>query len=437
MKSIALGLGSNQGDRPGHLRLAIAELEQRGFANIRCSPVVESAAWLKPGAPAAWNLPFLNLVIEAQTELSANEALQICQQIEVKSGRGPHESWAPRTLDIDLLSWGEETITEIDLQIPHSGIAQRPFVLDPWVHLSGSKLIPGLAPSTLLQTRRQLPSARPILMAILNLTPDSFSDGGVFFDDDAKVPRRTSDRLAQLLKRPPAILDLGGQSTRPQAVVVSAEEEWRRLERALAFLQEFHQDRVRPWISIDTFRPEVARRALDWGVEMINDVSGLENPQMRELAAGSKKHFIFMHHLGVPVIPGQTLPVNCDPVGEVLRWAQARLELFAQAGISFDRLIFDPGIGFGKTPQQSRELIRRAAEFQVLPVRVLYGHSRKSYQQSIDPSPVADRDAITLIHSLHLARSGVEIIRIHDYEAHASALLAEEFNFAKGAAGEL
>lgn len=423
---VALGLGSNQGDRMAHLRLAVRRLVERGvLEEIRCSPVIETAAWLKPHSPPEWDVPFLNLVVEGRSPLSAREALSRCQVIEREAGRGAtHELWSPRTLDIDLLAWGEDEWNEPDLTIPHADLRRRPFVLDPWIHLDPSFRLPGLGSSDdLLASRRALGGARPVLMAIVNVTPDSFSDGGRFFtDDDLRA------RLRALLDEAPPILDLGGQSTRPGAEVVSLEEEWSRVNRALDLVHDLVHvvGPVRPWISVDTFRPEIARRALEKGVSLINDVSGLDDPAMVELAAGSRAQFVFMHHLGVPVDRTRCLPLDRDPVVEVREWALTKIDTLSRAGVDPGRLIFDPGIGFGKLAPQSLELIRRARELRTLPVRVLVGHSRKSYQRQTDPSGAADREAITLAHSLHLARAGVEILRVHDFRSHRSALLADE-----------
>lgn len=436
---IAIALGSNQGDRLRNLRAAIAKLEGRVLTNLRCSPVIESAAWLKPGAPVEWDVPFLNMVVEGEALHAPMSTLSVCQSIEKEMGRGEHEVWSPRVIDIDVLAYGDQVVSEPNLTVPHAEIARRPFVLDPWVHLAPSYQLPigssppateigspngssqSLSPQSLLQMRRRLSNARPLLMAILNITPDSFSDGGRFFDEET-----AAQRVGELLDLHPAMIDLGGQSTRPHAEMIDADEEWSRLSRALNIMKDMRAERVRPWLSIDTFRPEVAKKAIDWGVEIINDVSGLDDPEMRELARGTRAQFVFMHHMGVPADPERVLPPGADPVVEIMRWVENKLELFEKSGIDRDRLIFDPGVGFGKSAAHSVEIIRRAHEFKALPVRTLIGHSRKSYQKRIDPSLSADRDAITLAHSIFLASQGIEILRVHDIKSHRSALLADD-----------
>lgn len=425
MTPVALSLGSNLGDRLAHLRFGVHALAGRGLLKrVRCSPVMETAAYLKPNAPDEWDRPFLNLVVDGQSTLNPQEFLRAVQSIEVEAGRGPHETWAPRPLDIDILAWGEAQIEAPGLSIPHREIANRAFVLDPWAALHPSRRLAGLN-ATVLELRRRNQLQQPLLMAIVNVTPDSFSDGGkAFLEADLQA------RLKDILDLRPAIIDIGGQSTRPGAEIVGLDEEWTRVQRALLALEPWRREPIRPWVSLDTFRPEIARRALEWGVEIINDVTGLTDPEMLRLARESQAQFVFMHHLGVPVDPRVHLPRECDPVAALHSWANTRVQHFVAQGIDPDRLIFDPGIGFGKLPRQSEELIKRAAEFKDLGVRVLFGHSRKSYQKQIVPEPhtgvSADRDAVTLYHSLHLAQAGVEMLRVHDLRAHRSAWLARD-----------
>ena len=417
---VVLSLGSNLGDRLQNLKSAAQLLGAAGLSEIQISPVVETAAWLKPGSPREWNLPYLNLILKAQSNFSAMEGLRVCQGIEQKLGRQTNAVWSPRPIDIDLILWNGERMKSPKLNLPHAGAFERPFVLDPWMALSPEQILNDS--KSVLQFRRQLVDPCPVLMGVVNITPDSFSDGGVNFSEES-----LREYFKNIAASPPSIIDLGGQSTRPGATVISESEEWSRLSRALSQVEALHEDRVRPWISIDTTRAKLARRAIEWGVEMINDVSGFDDPMMLELAASAQAQFVFMHHLGVPVNRAVTLPLSSDPVDEVMRWAETKLNLFIKAGVASERLIFDPGIGFGKTPEQSLALIDRVGEFKKLPVRVLMGHSRKSYQAQakvryshLDPS---DRDAVTVEQSLEMAVNGVEFLRVHNVLAHRKAFL--------------
>lgn len=421
---VVLSLGSNLGDRLQNLKSAVELLGMKGLTEIQVSPVVETAAWLKPGSPREWNRPYLNLVLKAQSHLLATEGLRVCQEIEQKLGRQTNAVWSPRPIDIDLILWNGERMQSPELNLPHAGAFERPFVLDPWMALSPEQILRDS--KSVLQFRRQLADPCPVLMGVVNITPDSFSDGGVNFSDES-----LREYFESIASSPPSIIDLGGQSTRPGATMISETEEWNRLNRALTQVEALHEGRVRPWISIDTTRAELARRAIEWGVEIINDVSGFEDPMMLELAASTQAQFVFMHHLGVPVNRAITLPVSSDPVAEVMRWADNKLNLFIKAGVAIERLIFDPGIGFGKTPEQSLTLIDRVSELKKLPVRVLIGHSRKSYQAKatatfteryshLDPN---DRDAVTVQQSLEMTVNGVEFLRVHNVLAHRKAFL--------------
>ncbi len=426
MNSIALGLGSNQGDRAQQLRSALESLKTLGaIQQVRCSPLVESPAYLKPHAPPEWDLPFLNLVVEAESKLMPNEMLELCKKLEREAGRVTAETWAPRPLDIDILAWGEQKIDAPELCIPHRELVRRAFVLDPWACLSPGRL---LSPSmeiertSLLKLRRLNQTRQPLLMAIVNVTPDSFSDGGEAFSEV-----ELAAKFQSLVDLRPAILDIGGQSTRPGAEIVGSDEEWRRVARALGVLKEVEWRGARPWVSIDTFRPEIARRAIEWGVEIVNDVTGLESLEMVQLARESQAHFIFMHNVGVPADPQRTLSADADVVEVVIDFALKRMCELRDIGVDMHRLIFDPGIGFGKSAHHSLTLIRQAQQLvEALDLRILYGHSRKSYLRTVDPYSAADRDAMTLAHSVQLAQAGVEILRVHNVMAHHSTLLARE-----------
>jgi dihydropteroate synthase len=173
-------------------------------------------------------------------------------------------------------------------------------------------------------------------------------------------------------------------------------------------------------VSVDTYHVETARRALALGVDAINDVGGLTSPEMVELATGSRADWIAMHNLGLPADRARTLPVDRDPVDEVARWLEQRLDEWQRAGLDLGRLVFDPGIGFGKNPLQSLRLLRGIRRFERYGLRILVGHSRKSFMHGLTVD-AADRDLFTIGASLRLCERGVEILRVHDVAAHAAA----------------
>lgn len=417
---IFLGLGSNVGDRRANLVRAIEELERCGVRIARLSPVVESPALLPDGAPAEWNRPFLNLVAQCATDRDPESLLGELKRIEAELGRGDADKWAPRPVDVDILLWGRERIATDRLRIPHPELERRSFVLAPLIALEPSLTIPGLGGKTVLEWSFELEDHIPLWMGIFNLTPDSFSDGGELADW-ATVESRIEDAVAAGAQ----IVDLGAESTRPDAVPLGADLEWSRLAPVLERLVDKYADRrLRPLISVDTYHADVARRALDLGADMINDVSGLTSRQMIELAAGSGADFVAMHSVTLPADPAQTLPSGCGPCAAVERWLDERMAVWDQSGIDCDRVIIDPGIGFGKDPLQSLNLLRGAGRFRQSGLRCLVGHSRKSFMKSFTPIDNRARDLATAGASLNLVAQGVDILRVHNVPLNVSAWLA-------------
>ena len=414
---IYLGLGSNLGDRREHLRQAIQLLEEKGLHRRRVSPVVESPALLPEGAPADWNLPYLNLVLEAEVSCQPEQMRNWIADIQTQMGRSNESRWAPRPMDIDILLWGETCLDNPVLTIPHAGMQQRGFVLTPLLALEPRLQVPGLGDKTILDWSRELAHHIPLWMGILNLTPDSFSDGGQF-----TAWTQIEPHVDAMVAAGAHIIDIGAESTRPGATPISDEQEWSRLAPVLErLLAKYQPQLLRPLLSVDTYHPEVARKALELGVDIINDVSGLSSPAMRELACSSDKDWIAMHYVSIPARKDKTLPPDCDPVDVVEAWLLQQLESWDKAGLNLSRIIFDPGIGFGKDGLQSLKLLQQAARFRRHGVRVLMGHSRKSFMKNFSALDVTDKDLTTLGASLNLCAQGVDIIRVHNIPMHTSA----------------
>jgi dihydropteroate synthase len=209
-----------------------------------------------------------------------------------------------------------------------------------------------------------------------------------------------------------AIIDVGAESTRPGAVPLAAEQEWARLS---PFLQQ-----VKPVvkISVDTRYATTAKQALAWDVSIINDVSGLTDAAMRRVLAEASCGIIVMHALGVPADANHTWPPEIDPIAEILAWKQRVTELAARDGIAPERLIYDPGIGFGKTHAQSMMLVERASELVSSGGNWMYGHSRKGFLTLLTKATAAERDEATLVISRKLKAAGVQYLRVHDVKRH-------------------
>ena len=414
---VYLGLGSNLGDRRGHLSRAIDAIEANGLSVSRVSPVVESPALLPEDAPSDWNLPYLNLVLDCDAQCSAEAFRRAIDEIQRSFGRQDRSHWSPRPIDIDILMWGRECIETERLTIPHRDLTCRSFVLAPLVALEPRLTIPGRGDRTALEYSVALGDHIPLWMGIVNVTPDSFSDGGRYLDWP-----RVEPHVAAMCDAGVHIIDVGGESTRPGAAPVDPATEWSRVEPVLERLIERTAGcRLRPLLSLDTRNPEVAGKGLSLGVDIINDVSGLTSPEMIALARGSGTDWIAMHHLTVPADPECTMPSGRDPFAGVEQWLRERMDEWDARGLDPGRIIFDPGIGFGKDRLQSLRLLRRVGEFRRVGLRVVVGHSRKSFMKGFSRSDRSDSDLVTLGASINLCAQGVDIIRVHDVPMHAAA----------------
>jgi dihydropteroate synthase len=272
---------------------------------------------------------------------------------------------------------------------------------------------------------RGLALDRPAVMGIVNVTPDSFSDGGRYLDAGAAFAHGL-----ELAEAGADVLDVGGESTRPGAAPVEAEEELRRVVPVVRRLAAA----VAVPVSVDTMKAEVAESALEAGASIVNDVSaGRADPAMLPLVARAGAGYVAMHILGTPATM-QDDPRYDDVVAEVGEFLEERLEVAAQAGIPVDGLMADPGIGFGKTTAHNLELLRRLPELveRLAPVPVLVGTSRKGFigQVLAGPGghgvPVGEREEGTLATVVWAFDHGAAMVRVHEVRpaAEAARLLA-------------
>jgi dihydropteroate synthase len=255
---------------------------------------------------------------------------------------------------------------------------------------------------------------RPSVMGVVNVTPDSFSDPGVNFDpaDAVASARRMLDEGA-------AIVDVGGESTRPGAAGVSTDEELRRVVPVLEQLSGAP-------VSIDTSKAEVARRALELGAELVNDVTALRgDPALAEVVAESDAYLCLMHMQGEPRTM-QADPRYDDVVSEIAAFLEERLGAAVAAGIADERICLDPGIGFGKTVEHNFELVRRLDELTALGRPVVIGFSRKSSLGKLlgDPQATTGSVAASVGAAVAAYERGATILRVHDVREHVEALAA-------------
>ena len=262
-------------------------------------------------------------------------------------------------------------------------------------------------------TRFLIPLHRPLVMGIVNATPDSFSDGGLHGDADAA--RRHCDRL---LQDGADILDIGGESTRPGARQPDCAEE---LARVLPVLR--HAVTLGLPVSVDTSRPEVMQAALDLGVDIINDVRALSRPKaLARVAAHPSCGICLMHLQGEPGTMQQAPAYTGDGVDEVTAWLRQRLADVQAAGVALARITLDPGIGFGKTSVHNWALLQRQEELLALGQPLMVGWSRKSSLGALTGRPVQERMAASVAAALASAQRGARILRVHDVAATVDAL---------------
>jgi dihydropteroate synthase len=259
---------------------------------------------------------------------------------------------------------------------------------------------------------------RPLVMGIVNATPDSFSDGGRFADATALIAHGE-----QLLAEGADILDIGGESTRPGAQPVDAATEWQRIGAAVA-----HFVKAGACVSVDTMKPGVMQQALDAGAAIINDVAGFAAPQSLEAVAGSDCGVIVMHMRGEPRTMQQE-PHYADVVKEVAAFLAQRAQALQAAGVAKARIVTDPGFGFGKTLAHNLALLRNLRQAGG-GYPVMAGVSRKSMLGVITGRPVNERLAASVAMAMLAAQEGANILRVHDVAATVDALkvLAAVYN---------
>ena len=256
------------------------------------------------------------------------------------------------------------------------------------------------------------------IMGVLNVTPDSFSDGGDFFSFESAV-----EQAQKLIADGAHILDIGGESTRPFSEQVSIEEECRRVIPVIEAIAKH----VSVPISVDTTKSEVAKQALDAGASMINDVSALRSdPHMAELAAGYGAPVILMHMKGTPKTM-QTAPVYDDLMGEITTFLENQIQYAVEKGIHRQKIIVDPGIGFGKTMEHNLQIIKQLHLLEPLGVPILIGSSRKAFirkllsEEKIHPQAAAVETGTQATVSA-AAIGGAHIVRVHDVAGTNSTL---------------
>lgn len=403
---------------------------------MRVSVIFETKAILPAEATETWDLPYLNLVILGKTFLSPQGLLIKLKQIEKELGRDFNAlRWSPRIIDLDILAWDQQIISQEGLTIPHQYLMHRPFLISlmallkpDWRYPVSGFSYSHLTLSEILHCHITLDDRMikcllpfPQMMGIVNVTPDSFSDGGSYLN-----AKRAIERIQELSLQGAAVIDIGAQSTRPGALSISPTEEWQRLEPIFDFLaHDFALWPAKPYISLDSFNVEVIQKALQhYPIDWINDVRGNENPDFLKWVAETNCKIVINHSLSIPPSKKNILSFDTHPIKYIYEWAQNKIERFSAYGIQRDNIIVDPGIGFGKSTFQSLSLLREIKYLKKLCCEIIVGHSRKSFLNILTPQPTSERDLETIGISHYLLKQGVDYLRVHNIESHQRSLTA-------------
>ncbi|MGI0149077.1 MAG: dihydropteroate synthase [Thermoplasmata archaeon] len=253
---------------------------------------------------------------------------------------------------------------------------------------------------------------RTRVMGILNVTPDSFSDGGRYFDPDAALRRGL-----EMVEQGADLLDVGGESTRPGSDPVPAEEEWRRIGPVIRGLA----GKVDVPLSVDTMKREVASKAIEVGASIVNDVSGLQEPAMVHLVAGSRAGAVVMHMLGNPKTM-QAHPAYKDVVAEVRSFLARRIRVLEAAGMASEAIAVDPGVGFGKTQDHNLALLNHLDRLASLGHPVVVGVSRKSFIERLGGGEAGERLPGSIAAAVLAVGKGAHMVRAHDVRETVRAI---------------
>lgn len=409
---IALGanLPSSIGSPRDTIKRAITEIAKQGIRVLYQSPIYLTAP--VPISDQPW---YHNAVISVSTDQSPAQLLKTLQSIENNFGRVRTERNAPRIIDLDIVVYNDVIQNNDDLILPHPRMHERAFVLYPlrdisrnWIHPVSRKhigdLIAGIGAGQ--DIKRE---TRPLIMGIVNVTPDSFSDGGEFSSTDAAIAHGL-----KLIAEGADILDVGGESTRPTSVVVPPQEEQNRILPVIEGLKN-----AGALISVDTRNASTMRAALKAGAGLINDISALtHDADSLDAVRESDCRICLMHMQGTP----QTMQINPsydNVLSDIYSYLDQRIKACVAAGIAKDRLMIDVGIGFGKNLDHSIALLQNISKFHELDVDILLGVSRKSFIEKICECeiPAPDRLAGSLAALSNVSRDNINIVRVHDVAA--------------------
>lgn len=389
---IYLALGSNLGNRFDNLRQAISKLSEF-FELKKISHIIETEALLLPGSPESWNIPYLNMMLAGDTNLGPQELLKAIKKIEEEIGRDMHaDRWSPRIIDIDIVSYHDQKVSTENLTIPHKEINNRDF----WKYLLKCLGFEISDDSVNEYAALNYYVLDPKFIKIVNVTPDSFFDGGKYFS-----PEDALNEIVRSYQTGATYVDIGAQSTRPGYTEISAREEIQRLE---PIVKEVPKEIP---LSIDSYFDEVVEFCMEnANVQIINDIKfNLSDNLLKKIADKNLKIVTLMSGM------------DFNQLGK-------QIEHLKNLGIK--NIIVDPGIGFGKTKVENFEIIKNIEKIKSFGCEILIGHSRKSFISWIFNGTASDREIETLAISNFFDEHHIDYIRIHDLEHHMKFFTAKK-----------
>lgn len=434
---LVVGLGSNI--RPHeNLKQALKEIKNSPDVKLlNVSRIYESDPALPPPpineSAGSWNHQFLNaaVLLEVNNFLPL-EFLKLVKGIEKKMGRDMiTPRWSPREIDLDILFVKNQTVDLPDLKIPHQHLFERPFALLPLL-----ELVESVGPEWPIWAQQSWNAKKPFntevskkffwseFFGILNLTEDSFSDGNA-----NNTLEKFKINAVRLLESGAQVLDIGAESTRPLrdnelSRWYKADSELEKLNSALECLMDLKKNYPQMKISVDCRHSQILVVLLSrYKIDFINDVTGFRDPQMITVAKSSDCKIIVMHALSVPVIKDETIDPAVNPIEILNIWWKNKYDELLMQGIQPSRIIFDPGIGFGKSASQNIFILKNLIDLETRGCEVLVGHSRKSFLQTLTNKPAQDRDPETALVTHSLNKGGYHYLRLHDINANKSALV--------------
>jgi 2-amino-4-hydroxy-6-hydroxymethyldihydropteridine diphosphokinase/dihydropteroate synthase len=393
---IFLSLGSNVGNRLENLRIAISKLSFF-FDCKKLSHVIESRAILPDNAPADWDMNFLNMVIAGETSVDAFSLLALLKNIEREMGRETtYSSWSPRIIDVDIIAYHDLCIYTDELSIPHREIRNRDFLQ--YLLASISYQIPA---NIRINTEKYVALnyfvLDPRLVGIVNVTPDSFSDGGAFFDFS-----NAENQIRKLYNDGANIIELGAQSTHPGYVEIPPTEEISRLGEIFERVGDIN------CLGIDTYFDNVVEFALQKpNIHWINDIKSQISDNVIKLIADKNAKLIIMLY-------------GMDP-----SWLETRAKYLRNLGMKKENIILDPGVGFAKTKRENIEMIKNISRIKEMGYEILLGHSRKSCFSAFSNADAPDRDIETIAISDFAKAKNVDYLRIHNVKDHMRFFVAK------------